>query len=186
MTSSNLFLFVLLNFSLLLHPSSSYPSLYPSLDSSFFSPSLLSSLLSSSSSIQRFINVRNFGARNDGKTDSTQAFLHAWNAACGSTNPSILYVPKGEYLLKPLQFEGRCKSSSILFQIDGTLIAPNDYSDLAQSQHWIEFHMIDGLHIKGGALDAKGKHLWNCKMANQNCPSGAKVMLLSHDCPSFN
>lgn len=176
-TPSNLSLLILL-FSSLLHLSS--PSLTrPTLDS--VSPSSLSSLLSllsSSSSIKSFINVKNFGARNDGKTDATQAFLSAWNVACTSAVPSILYVPKGYYLVKPLIFEGSCKSSNIVLQIDGTLVAPDDYIEVAKSESWIVFHMIDGLQIKGGVLDAKGNHLWNCKASNQGCPDGAKVTFL--------
>ncbi|KAJ6891836.1 hypothetical protein NC651_025128 [Populus alba x Populus x berolinensis] len=40
-------------------------------------------------------NVLTYGARPNGKTDSTQAFLDAWTAACGSTDPTMIYIPKG-------------------------------------------------------------------------------------------
>ena len=134
-------------------------------------PSFLSSS-SLSSSIQNF-NVRYFGARNDGKTDATKAFLNAWDSACNSRVPSIIYVPKGNYLLGPLKFEGISCRSPIMFQIDGTLIA--DLNIVSRYQTWIIFHEVHGLTIKGGVLNAKGIDLWNCKAAHQNCPKGATV-----------
>ena len=39
-----------------------------------------------------------------------QAFKKAWEAACSSQG-SVLVVPKNNYLLKPITFEGPCKSS---------------------------------------------------------------------------
>ncbi|KAL6349071.1 hypothetical protein AAG906_033727 [Vitis piasezkii] len=44
-------------------------------------------------------NVVNLGAKGDGHTDSTKAFLNAWAAACGSASPATIYVPPGRYLL---------------------------------------------------------------------------------------
>ncbi|KAK4387884.1 Polygalacturonase [Sesamum angolense] len=39
-------------------------------------------------------NVVNFGARGDGQTDSTAAFLRAWKAACSSATPAAVSVPR--------------------------------------------------------------------------------------------
>ncbi|KAL2941505.1 Polygalacturonase [Bienertia sinuspersici] len=172
MTLSNLFLLLLISS---LFPHSLQYTINPTIDSTLSHTLLSSSLLSSTSSVQKFINVKNFGAKNDGEKDATPAFLNAWNVACNSIVPSIIYVPKGKYLLKPLKFEGICKNSNIIFQIDGTLIAPNDYSEVAMSHSWIVFHMIDGLQIKGGVLDGKGKYLWDCKASHQ-CHMGAKSL----------
>lgn len=67
-------------------------------------------------------NVLNFGAKRNGLTDSTQAFLDAWFAACGSSaDSSEINVPKGRYLLGSMAFKGDCKSSHVTFRIDGTL-----------------------------------------------------------------
>ncbi|KAE8734301.1 allyl alcohol dehydrogenase family protein [Hibiscus syriacus] len=66
-------------------------------------------------------NVLDFGAKPNGKTDSTKAFLMAWQAACGSTESTMVYVPKGRYLLGSMDFRGLCKSPHITFRIDGTL-----------------------------------------------------------------
>ncbi|KAF5951059.1 hypothetical protein HYC85_013052 [Camellia sinensis] len=40
-------------------------------------------------------NVVSLGARGDGKTDSSKAFLSAWDGACGSAYPATIYGPLG-------------------------------------------------------------------------------------------
>ncbi|KAL9233506.1 hypothetical protein vseg_008494 [Gypsophila vaccaria] len=172
-------LFYVIFFSSLLHSSNCLASFEDyEVDYDEYTPTLgltsTSTSTSSSSppSSKIFNVVTQFGAVNDGKTDATKAFLNAWNAACASLAPSQINVPKGSYLLKSIIFEGgRCKSS-IEFTIDGTLVANNDYS----KDHWLSFHSVDGLHIKGGVLDAKGQHLWDCKAAGHGCPRGAKSL----------
>ncbi|XP_050270403.1 polygalacturonase-like [Quercus robur] len=121
-------------------------------------------------------NVINFGAKPDGKTDSTPAFLNAWSAACASSDSSTINVPKGRYLIGSLAFKGECKSSDIAFQIDGTLVATADYRVLGQASNWLSFEGVSGVTIIGGALDAKGSGLWACKAAGTNCPSGATTL----------
>lgn len=45
-----------------------------------------------------FVNIKEFGAKGDGKTDDTQAFINAFNTA--KTNGSLdLYVPDGDYIM---------------------------------------------------------------------------------------
>ncbi|KAI3755210.1 hypothetical protein L1987_55006 [Smallanthus sonchifolius] len=39
-------------------------------------------------------NVLSYGAKVNGRSDSKNAFLKAWNLACASTNPAIIYVPQ--------------------------------------------------------------------------------------------
>uniref|UniRef100_A0A6N2K7P4 Pectate lyase superfamily protein domain-containing protein n=1 Tax=Salix viminalis TaxID=40686 RepID=A0A6N2K7P4_SALVM len=105
-------------------------------------------------------NVITFGAKPDGKTDSTQPFLKAWSAACSSASPSIIYVPKGRYLLKETVFRGPCKNK-ITVQIDGSLVAPTDY--------------LNRVSVFGGTLDAKAL-LMACRKSGLNCPVGARSM----------
>uniref|UniRef100_A0A2N9FNG3 Polygalacturonase n=1 Tax=Fagus sylvatica TaxID=28930 RepID=A0A2N9FNG3_FAGSY len=117
-------------------------------------------------------NVVNFGARPDGKTDSTLPFLKAWLSACNSVIPATLYVPKGRFLLKPIVFSGPCKSK-IVFQIAGTLVAPSDYWSLGNSGNWILFNKVNRVAIYGGNLDAKGAGYWSCRRAGRSCPAGS-------------
>ncbi|XVF82497.1 hypothetical protein PTKIN_Ptkin16aG0053800 [Pterospermum kingtungense] len=117
-------------------------------------------------------NVLNFGAKPNGRTDSTNAFLNAWNAACGSTDPTLIYVPKGRYLLGSMAFKGQW----ITIRIDGTLVAPVDYHVLGKSANWLSFEGVSGVSIIGGAFDAKGTSLWACKASHTDCPSGASTL----------
>ncbi|XP_017618939.1 polygalacturonase-like [Gossypium arboreum] len=121
-------------------------------------------------------NVLSFGAKPNGKTDSTKAFLMAWEAACSSADSTMIYVPKGRYLLGSMAFKGGCKSPQITFRIDGTLVAPQDYRLLGKSTDWLSFEGVNGVSILGGALDAKGPSLWACKASHSNCPSGATTL----------
>ncbi|KAA3454173.1 polygalacturonase-like [Gossypium australe] len=132
-------------------------------------------LINSTSALTKY-NVLNFGAKPNGKTDSTKAFLMAWKAACASADSTIIYVPKGRYLLGSMAFQGGCKSPQIIFRIDGTLVAPQDYRVLGKSTDWLSFEGVNGVSILGGALDAKGPSLWACKASHSNCPSGATTL----------
>nr|KJB78533.1 hypothetical protein B456_013G004000 [Gossypium raimondii] len=131
--------------------------------------------INSTSALTKY-NVLNFGAKPNGKTDSTKAFLMAWKAACASADSTIIYVPKGRYLLGSMAFQGGCKSPQIIFRIDGTLVAPQDYRVLGKSADWLSFEGVNGVSILGGALDAKGPSLWACKASHSNCPSGATTL----------
>ena len=120
--------------------------------------------------------VLSFGAKPNGLTDSNDAFLSAWAAACASNEAALIYVPKGRYFLRPLSFIGPCKSPHITFRIDGTLVAPPDYRLLGGAKNWLDFQRVSSVSIIGGALDARGPALWACKAkAANSCPSGATV-----------
>lgn len=121
-------------------------------------------------------NVVTLGAEPDGKTDSTRFFLAAWNAACGSTRPATIYVPRGRFLLRNAAFSGsNCKNSAITMQIDGTLVAPSNYRVIGSADNWLGFQDVTGLTILGGVLDAQGTSLWACKSSGNSCPDGATV-----------
>ncbi|KAM6550439.1 hypothetical protein CsatB_000247 [Cannabis sativa] len=125
--------------------------------------------------------VMRFGAKPNGQSDSTEAFLQAWAAACASTESALIYVPKGRYLLRPLIFLGPCKSPHIMFRIDGTLVAPTDYRVLGGVENWINFKRVSSVTILGGSLDAKGPALWACKAKpNNSCPTGATTLTITY------
>uniref|UniRef100_A0A2C9VKX6 Polygalacturonase-like n=1 Tax=Manihot esculenta TaxID=3983 RepID=A0A2C9VKX6_MANES len=118
-------------------------------------------------------NVLNYGAKPDGNTDSTMAFLAAWTQACASTKSADIYVPKGSFFLRKVAFQGPCKNSAIVLRIDGTLVAPSDYRVIGSSGNWIIFEHVRGVTVSGGTLDGKGTGLWSCKASGKNCPVGA-------------
>ncbi|PIA47669.1 hypothetical protein AQUCO_01400345v1 [Aquilegia coerulea] len=121
------------------------------------------------------INVVDYGAKTDGKTDSTKAFLTAWNLACSKTQSVKIYVPNGRYLLKQITFKGPCKNNVTSFQIDGTLVAPS-YKVLGNAPNWILFYKVTGLSISGGTLDAQGASFWACRRSGKSCPPGARSL----------
>ncbi|KAB1218176.1 Polygalacturonase [Morella rubra] len=137
-------------------------------------PSCLVCMAFFQSSNAAYYNVANFGARPDGKTDSTQPFLRAWWSACNSITPATIYVPRGTFLLKAIAFTGPCKSSRIVFQIAGTLIAPSDYWSLGNSPYWILFIKVSGVSVYGGSLNANGARYWACRRAGRSCPAGSR------------
>jgi len=119
-------------------------------------------------------NVVKFGAKADGKTDSAEPFLKAWQSACASLSPATIYVPKGRYLLRNTNFRGPCKRKVTLL-INGTLVAPEDYRSLGNSGFWILFNHVENLVVAGGNLDGRGAAFWNCRRSGKSCPPGARV-----------
>ncbi|CAN6448819.1 unnamed protein product [Victoria cruziana] len=125
-------------------------------------------------------NVLSYGAKADGTTDNSAAFLKAWSAVCGETGEAVtMYVPSGYFLLHPTLFSGACKSKSIVVQIDGSLVASSDYKLYGAAGYWIKFKSVQGLTFQGGQLDAKGSALWECKAQNKNCPDGARSLVFN-------
>ncbi|XP_009592719.1 polygalacturonase-like [Nicotiana tabacum] len=149
--------------------------------SSLFLISLLSIFLTEAiADVVTILNVLNLGAKTDGKTDSTKAFLTAWAAACGSSKPANIFVPQGKYLVKQAHFKGKCKNRAITFQIDGILVAPSDYNVIGNAKNWLLFEGVDGVSIHGGILDGQGTSLWSCKASGKNCPRGATTLGFSN------
>ncbi|KAK3414388.1 hypothetical protein EUGRSUZ_H00251 [Eucalyptus grandis] len=119
-------------------------------------------------------NVVSYGAKPDGATNAMPAFLRAWKAACGSARAATIYVPIGWYVLKVVEFRGPCKSR-VTVKIDGTLVAPSDYSALGNSGYWILSIQVNMLTVICGTLDANGASYSACKNSGQSCPPGARV-----------
>ncbi|KAK3008209.1 hypothetical protein RJ639_015027 [Escallonia herrerae] len=120
-------------------------------------------LIASLPSTNAAYNVVSFGAKLDGQSDSTLPFLRAWMAACNSVAPAMVYVPRGTFLIKNAVFSGPCKNR-ILFQIQGTLVAPWDYRSLGNSGFWILFQKVSRLTVSGGGtVDGRGAGFWACR-----------------------
>ncbi|OIT02013.1 PREDICTED: polygalacturonase-like [Nicotiana attenuata] len=138
-------------------------------------------ILNSSIAATAIYNVKNYGAKSNGKIDSSKAFLSAWAAACASSSPATIYVPKGSYLLKSAYFLGEtCKSNAITLHIDGTILAPSDYNVIRNEENWIKFERVTGVSIYRGTLDGQGASLWACKNSSKNCPQGTMGLTFSN------
>lgn len=122
-------------------------------------------------------NVVNYGAKPDGKTDSSKSFLSAWTFACKSLKAATVYVPKGTFLVGPIAFSGPCKNK-IMFSIDGIIVAPTNYWKFGSSGFWILFYKVSGITVSGGALNGNGAEFWACRKDGKVCPPGARVWSL--------
>lgn len=106
-------------------------------------------------------NIKNFGAKADGKSDDTQAMSTAWKAACVSTDPSTVLIPNGKYMVGPLTFQGPCKAP-VSVQVQGNLLAPTDLNIFKSYTGWIGFQNIDRLMVSGaGTFDGQGSFAWS-------------------------
>ncbi|CAN7036342.1 unnamed protein product, partial [Brassica rapa subsp. trilocularis] len=118
-------------------------------------------------------NVVSFGAKPDGVTDSTGAFLKAWQAACGSVAAATVMVPIGTFMVKGITFGGPCKSR-LKFQLAGTVVAPPDYRAFGNSGYWILFNKVSKISLIGGTFDARANGFWACRKSGQSCPPGVR------------
>ncbi|XP_065002019.1 probable polygalacturonase At1g80170 [Musa acuminata AAA Group] len=100
-------------------------------------------------------SVTDFGAKGDGVTDDTKAFLDTWNATCQSSVSSILLIPAGKtFLLNPIVFQGPCQFY-VRVQVDGDIIRPSKLWG-GKIDHWLLFSHIDQLSIVGsGKIDGQ-------------------------------
>ncbi|ONK81049.1 uncharacterized protein A4U43_C01F24680 [Asparagus officinalis] len=127
-------------------------------------------------------NVLNFGAKGDGFADDTQAFSKAWAATClATTGPPTMYVPKGRtFLVSPITFKGPCRFQKVLFQMEGTLIAPNDprwWKGIDPSR-WLQFQHVGTLNVFGGGIiNGRGQNWWK-----QSCRDNPKPAITFEDC----
>ncbi|XP_058213799.1 exopolygalacturonase [Rhododendron vialii] len=115
-----------------------------------------------SSSSSAVFNVKRFGARANGHTDDTKAFMAAWKEACGFTGVVILLIPKGKYLIGPIKFTGPCNNvSSLIVLMKGYLKATTNLSRYRYNTGWVEFAWLEGLTLTGdGTFDGQGAKAW--------------------------
>ncbi|CAI8605983.1 unnamed protein product [Vicia faba] len=130
------------------------------------------------------LNVIQYGAKGDGKTDDTQAFMKAFKALCDGKNGNILLVPEGRsFFLRPtLNFTGPCYSKNINIKINGNLLAPNR-NDWGKdcALYWIHFSQITGLTLDGsGVFNGNGEGWWDRVKGSGNCPRIPSAIQFDH------
>ncbi|PKA66577.1 Polygalacturonase [Apostasia shenzhenica] len=107
-------------------------------------------------------NVLDFGAKGDGVTDDTKAFEAAWAAAC-KEEASTLKVPSTyTFLVGPISFSGPYCQPNIIFQLDGSIVAPTNPKVWSPGPlWWMEFTKLKGITIQGrGSVDGRGSIWW--------------------------
>ncbi|CAM0958100.1 unnamed protein product [Alopecurus aequalis] len=133
---------------------------------------------------ENVVDVTSHGAVGDGQQDDTPAFQKAWAAACSSSKPATLLVPKEKaYLVKQITFAGKCKSS-VTFRVEGKLVAPDRSTWPKENRKkWIVFNNVDRLTVTGGGtIDGNGESWWknSCRVDKKlKCAEAPIAMLLS-------
>ncbi|CAK8571451.1 unnamed protein product [Lathyrus sativus] len=127
-------------------------------------------------------NVVSYGAKGDGYTDDSNAFLKAWNDVCGTTegNPTLIIPQDKKFMLQPMKFQGPCKSKTINVEIMGTITAPKRREswkwDNNDSESWIAFSHVNGLVISGeGTIDGQGSSWWN-DVGEHDRPTALRIL----------
>ncbi|XP_044492104.1 polygalacturonase At1g48100-like [Mangifera indica] len=107
-------------------------------------------------------DVIDFGAKGDGITDDTKAFEAAWAAACKVEASTVSVPAQFVFLVGPISFSGPYCQPNILFQLDGTIIAPTSIKYWGKGLlWWIEFSKLKGITIQGkGIIDGRGSVWW--------------------------
>ncbi|CAI5485845.1 unnamed protein product [Closterium sp. Naga37s-1] len=110
------------------------------------------------------------GARGDGKSDDSSAFLAAFNAACSAAKKAnkrtVLRIPRGKtLLLNYVTMQGPC-GPGVTIKLDGKIVAPENPPS---SKSWpgdfsgavLQAKQAHGLWIVGdGEMDGRGDRRW--------------------------
>ncbi|CAJ1948718.1 unnamed protein product [Sphenostylis stenocarpa] len=109
-------------------------------------------------------NVLDFGAKGDGKTDDSQAFIQAWQSTCGAQGVATLLIPQNYvFLLTPILLKGPCYASTQI-QIRGKVVAAEMNAWPTYKSAWIMISNVNGLTVdgSGGLIDGYGSSWWSC------------------------
>ncbi len=134
-------------------------------------------------------NVRELGAKGDGKTLDTSAIQQALDA-CGQAGGGIVRLPPGTYLCQPIHLRNK---TTLHFDSGATLTAtdePNDFADPKKPGSRLAFVNGSGLeHVAitgGGTIDGAGERWWApvraAKLAKQpytEVPRRPRMVILS-------
>ncbi|ERN03259.1 hypothetical protein AMTRI_Chr02g220090 [Amborella trichopoda] len=127
-------------------------------------------------------DVLNFGAVGDGVTDDTKAFEAAWAAAC-KVEASTLVVPaEFHFLVGPISFAGPYCQPNIVFQLEGTIVAPTKREVWGRygMLQWIQFSKLRGITVSGqGVIDGRGAAWWGGSSYQQITGQFSKVAMPS-------
>ncbi|CAA7402282.1 unnamed protein product [Spirodela intermedia] len=131
-------------------------------------------------------DVLDFGAKGDGVAEDTKAFMAAWAAACKVEGSTVLVPSDYEFLLGPISFSGPYCQPNIVFQLDGTVVAPTSSKAWGTGLlQWLEFTKLKGITIKGkGVIEGHGAVWWSQSQFEYEPIAGSLFGTLPHIKPT--
>ncbi len=135
----------------------------------------------------KVFDVRQFGAKGDGKTLDTAALQQTLNE-CGKAGGGIVHLPSGTYLSKPIFL----RSNTTLQLDEGAILQatdePNDFSDPENGLlGFVNGNALTNVAIAGkGRIDGAGARWWGpaeeAKRARKPEPRRRPRMVVFNDC----
>lgn len=132
-------------------------------------------------------NVVDYGAKGDGKSNDTEAFLKAFRACASSggapphAQERTVLVPRGKFLVWPLRLSSH-ECSYLVFHIQGEILAPPDPASWTYNVSYLLFDDCQGLTITGiggGQINGQGDLWWNLRRRNSSI-EGPKLIIIDH------
>ncbi|KAJ3695646.1 hypothetical protein LUZ60_001023 [Juncus effusus] len=121
----------------------------------------------------RIFNIMSFGAAGNGVKDDSQALLFAWKAACSVHKATLLVPSQYQFLVNPVTFQGPC-NSSLIFQIDGIILAPQSIANSPKSNYfqWLNFKWLSNFTIQGtGTINGRSSQFQNQTSKGDQSPT---------------
>ncbi|KAK6278554.1 hypothetical protein POUND7_018821 [Theobroma cacao] len=142
----------------------------------------------------KHFNVLDYGAKADGKTDSSINFIRAFKAACNYNGNAMMVIPDGNFLIGPVIFSGPCfNPSPLIIQANGMVKAQSDisyYAGGADDTDWITLQSIDGLILTGhGTFHGQGAEVWkynNCGKKSNCVRLPATIDFINVSCATIS
>ncbi|XP_052204851.1 polygalacturonase At1g48100-like [Diospyros lotus] len=124
-------------------------------------------------------NVLDFGAKGDGISDDTKAFENTWAAACKVEASTIMVPSKFTFLVGPISFSGPYCQPNIVFQLEGTIIAPTSFKAWGSGLfQWLLFSKLNGITVQGsGTLDGRGSIWWQSSPFDDPIDDESKLII---------
>ncbi|CAJ2636443.1 unnamed protein product [Trifolium pratense] len=128
-------------------------------------------------------NVLDFGAKGDGKSDDTKAFEATWAEACKVEASTMLIPADYIFYVGPIVFSGPYCKPRIVFQVDGTIIAPTNSNAWGRGLlQWLDFTKLVGFTIQGnGIIDGRGSVWWQDTQYNDPLDDQEKLLFPSNN-----
>lgn len=126
-------------------------------------------------------NVKDYGAKGDGKSNETDAFMKSFQACSDRTSTSspknTVLVPTGTFLVWSLDIKKE-ECSDLLFNITGLILAPSDPSSWFDNSSYFNFDECENFEISGGGkIDGQGELWWKIREKDSSIEAPVLIVI---------